>query len=222
MKNKNGWFLGCGIAFLLFLIFFEPSYGWRLRQWLSPQNVSQADPNSVSAENVTLKAQLAELQAVQSEIPKAPQGYLRAMVYSRYPMNFKNEILVDAGADKGAAVGKAVLFGNIFIGKVTDVFPDSALVQTVFDGDFKMPVRVGSSGYDALLVGGVYPKAGSISKNASLTNGDVVITADPNFPYGLPIGVVRDVSISADNLFEEATINFAYDINSIQTVLIAK
>ena len=176
MKNKNGWFLGCGIAFLLFLIFFEPSYGWRLRQWLSPQNVSQADPNSVSAENVTLKAQLAELQAVQSEIPKAPQGYLRAMVYSRYPMNFKNEILVDAGADKGVVVGKAVLFGNIFIGKVIDIFPGSALVQTVFDGDFKMPVRVGPSGYDALCVGGVYPKAGSISKNASLANGDVVIT----------------------------------------------
>jgi rod shape-determining protein MreC len=144
------------------------------------------------------------------------------MVYSRYPMNFKNEILVDAGVDKGVVAGKAVLFGNIFIGKVIDVFPGSALVQTVFDGDFKMPVRVGSSGYDALCVGGVYPKAGSISKNASLANGDVVITADPNFPYGLPVGVVRDVSISADNLFEEATINFAYDINSIQTVLIAK
>lgn len=214
--------MGCCIAIILFLIFFGPSYGWRVRQWLSPQNMSQADPNSLSAENVTLKAQLAELRTVQSELPVASQGYLRAMVYSRYPMNFKNEILVNAGANEGVVVGKAVLFGNIFIGKVTNVFSDSALIQTVFDGDFKMPVRVGSSGYDALCVGGAYPKAGSISKNASLTSGDVVITADPNFPYGLPVGVVRDVSLSADSLFEEATINFAYDINSIQTVLIAR
>ena len=51
---------------------------------------------------------------------------------------------------------------------------------------------------------------------------DVVVTADSNFPYGLPVGVVRDVSISKDNLFEEATINFSYDINSIETVLIEK
>jgi cell shape-determining protein MreC len=222
VKKKNGWFLGCCIAFLLFLIFFEPSYGWRLRQWLSPQNGAQADPNSLNAENVVLKAQLAELQTVQSELPNAPQGYLRAMVYSRYPMNFRNEILVNMGAHEGVAAGKAVLFGNIFIGKVTNVFSDSALVQTVFDGDFKMPVRVGSLGYDALLMGGAYPKAGSISKKASLASGDVIITADPNFPYGLPVGVIRDMSISADNLFEEATIDFTYDINSMQTVLIQK
>ena len=221
MKKKN-WFLYCCIALLLFLIFFEPSYGWRLRQWLGAQGGIQADPNSLIAENVALKAKLAELAAVQSELPKAPQEYLRAMVYSRYPMNFKNEILVNAGANDGVIDGKAVLFGNIFIGKVINVFPDSALVQTVFDGDFKMPVRVGMSGYDALLVGGSYPKAGSIAKKASIADGDVVIAADPNFPYGLPVGVVRDVSVSADDLFEEATIDFAYDMNGIQTVLIAK
>lgn len=222
MKKKNGWFLGCCVALLLFLIFFEPSYGWRLRKWLSPQNGIQTDPNSLDAENVILKAQLAELETIQSELPLATQGYLRAMVYSRYPMNFKNEILVNVGTNDGVTVGKAVLFGNIFIGKVTNVFSDSAVVQTVFDGDFKMPVRVGALDYDALLMGGADPKVGSISKKASLTNGDVIVTADPNFPYGLPVGVVRDVSISEDNLFEEATMSFAYDINNIQTVLIEK
>ncbi len=222
MKKNNSWFIGCCIVILLFLIFFEPSYGWRLRQWLSPQNTIQADPNGLNAENISLKAQLAELQAIQSEIPNVQQGYIPAMVYSRYPMNFKNEILVNMGTNEGVKVGKAVLFGNIFIGEVVNVFPDSALVQTVFDGDFKMPVRVGSSGYDALLVGGAYPKAGSISKKASLTNGDVIVSADSNFPYGLPVGVIRDVSISKDNLFEEATVNFSYDINSVQAVLIEK
>ena len=221
MKKKN-FFLYCCIALLLFLIFFEPSYGWRLRQWFSPQNLTQADPNSVSAENVALKARLAELETVQSELPKTPDGYLRAMVYSRYPMNFKNEILVNAGSSEGVVAGKAVLFGSVFIGKVINVFQDTALVQTVFDGNFKMPVRVGYSGYDALFMGGAYPRAGSISKKASLKSGDVVITADSDFPYGLPVGVIRDVGVSADNLFEEATVNFTYDINSVQTVLIAK
>lgn len=214
--------MGFGIIILVFLIFFAPSYGWRLRQWFGSQNMIQTDPSGLMAENIALKARLATLQTVQSEIPNAPQGTLRAMVFSRYPMNFRNEILVDAGADDGVKEGKAVFFGNIFIGRVANVFQSSALIQTVFDGDFKMPVRVGAAGYDALLLGGTYPKAGSIFKKASIKKGDVIITADSRFPYGLPVGEVNDVGISADNLFEEATVNVSYDINGMQTVLIER
>lgn len=221
MKKRN-WFLGVCIVILLFLIFFAPAYGWRLRQWLGAQHETQIDPNGLMAENLLLKAQLAELQVAQSQLPIAPTGTIRAMVYSRYPMNFRNEILVNAGADEGVAAGKAVFFGNIFIGKIEKVFKDSALVQTVFDSDFKMPVRVGSAGYDALLTGGADPTAGSIMKTAPVKSGDVIMSADPAFPYGAPVGMVRDVDISANNLFEEATIDFAYDINSIQTVAIQK
>ncbi len=221
MKKKN-WFLSLYITILLLLIFFAPSYGWRVRQWLGETHEPPIDPNGLASENIVLKAQLAELQVVQSQLPVAPSGTIRAMVYSRYPMNFRNELLVNAGAQSGVTAGKAVFFGTTLIGKVEKVFKDTALVQTVFDGDFKMPVRVGSAGYDALLTGGTEPKAGSIIKTAAVKSGDVIISADPAFPYGAPIGTVRDVAVSADNLFEEATVDFPYDINSIQTVAIEK
>ena len=102
------------------------------------------------------------------------------------------------------------------------MFDNYSIVQTIFDGDFKIPVKIGNSLYDGLLIGGISPKIGSISKKALINNGDVIIIADSAFPYGLPIGTIRDVKISSDNLFQEATIDFAYDMQNINSVLVQK
>lgn len=222
MRRRNWWFLIVCIAVLIAAVFLEPSYGWKLRGLLSPGSTLQADYPGLAAQNEVLSARLAKLQNLALQLPNAPPNYLRAMVYSRYPLNFKNEILVDAGANQGVAIGKAVVFQGILIGSVEKVFSDSSLVRTIFDGTFKVPVRVGSAGYDALLVGGAYPKATSMEKKAVLHAGDIVYTAASGFPYGLPIAVIRAAGISPDGLFAEAALGFAYDINSVQTVLIVR
>jgi cell shape-determining protein MreC len=85
-----------------------------------------------------------------------------------------------------------------------------------------MPVRVGSTGADGLLEGSSYPTIGSISKTSLIMVGDVIYSAAPGLPYGLPIGTVAATSTSADSLFQQATVNFSYDINSIQTVFITQ
>lgn len=225
MRQRNGWVLIVCIVVLLLIIFLEPAYGWQLHEWLSPvppASSSDANNPTLTAQNEALEAQLAKLSSISAEIPTVPGGYIRAMVYSRYPLNFKSEILVDAGSNEGVAVGKAVVFQGIMIGSIIQVFPDSSLVQTVFDSNFKMPVRVGVGGYDALFVGGADPKATSIQKSSPVESGDIVYTAAPGFPYGLPVALVNATDTSADDLFLEASLGFAYDINSIQTVLIAK
>lgn len=224
MRKRDGWFLIVCIAVLIALIFLAPRYGWELRAFLNP-GTSQMQGNGtadLTAENEVLKAQLAELQSVAAELPGTSSDYLPAIVYSRYPMNFKNEMLVNAGANDGVVPGKAVVFQGIFIGTVEKVFPDSALVQTVFDGGFKMPVRVGAKGYDGLFTGGTLPKIASLAKTAGIVPGDIVYTAAPGIPYALPVAVVEGTSTSADALFEEAALGFAYDPNAIQAVLIAK
>lgn len=222
LRKRNSWFLLFLVVVAIVVIFLEPSYGWKVRAWLGPTFLRAADePNSV-AENEALKAQLAVLQSVAAQLPQISQGYLRAMVYSRYPFNFKNEMLVNAGADQGVSAGKAVVFQGILIGVVERVFKDTALVQTVFDGNFKMPVRVGARGYDALLVGGAYPKAASLEKDASVATGTIVYSAAEGLPFGMPVAIVAGTSTSPDTLFEEAMLSFAYDVNGIQTVNIQK
>lgn len=212
------------VAVLLALMFLEPSYGWDIRSWLTPRapaSLALPDDPTLAAQNESLEAELAQLQGVAAEIPQAPSGYIRAMVYSRYPLNFKNELLVNAGSNEGVVQGKAVVFQGVLIGSVEKVFPDSSLVLTVFDASFKAPVRVGSGGYDALLEGGADPKATSIQKNTNIAVGDIVYSAAPTFPYGLPVAIIAATGTTSDNLFENATLSFAYDMNDIQTVLIA-
>lgn len=225
-KRTNSVLILIIVALLVMVIFLKPSYGWRLREFFAPRAPwgasLQADNPSVLAQNAALSAELAKLESVRAELPVRPANYIRAMVYSRYPMNFKNELLVDAGAGAGVAAGKAVVFQGIVIGSVEKVFSDSALVRTVFDGGFKMPVRIGPAGYDALFTGGSYPKAASVEKKARIAPGNAVYAAARGFPYGLPVAEIDATSTSADNLFQEASLKFAYDINTIQTVLIER
>ena len=146
------------------------------------------------------------------------------MVFSRYPANFRNELLISVGASDGVATDTAVVIepatsSYVLIGRIKNVFDHTSLVQTVFDSGFKMPVRIGPHGYDALFVGGAIPEATSIQKSSRLNVGDVVIAADKGVPYGLPMAEVSGVSISADNLFEQAPLDFGYDIGSVQAVL---
>ncbi len=233
MKRRDRPFLIAVIAIFAVFIVFEPSYGWRVRQWLAAGALGPAGgagtsaaasdgAASLAAENESLKAQLAELRNIAAQLPQDPPNDIRAVVYSRYPLNFKNELLVNAGANDGVAAGDAVTFQGVFIGVVAETFPAAALVRTVFDDSFKMAVRIGSAGYDALLEGGAAPRAASIVRTADVMPGDIVFTAAPGIPYGLPVAVVAATSTSPDRLFEEAPLGFAYDINTIQSVLIAK
>ncbi len=235
--SNNHWISGALIVILALLIFFAPSYGWKIRAWLSPSpgcpsgssagtcvspSSSQADGQSLAAENDALKAQLAQLQVVASQLPTSTAGEVRAMVYSRYPMNFRNELFVNAGANDGIGPGAAVVFQGMLIGQVRAVFPDQAVVQTIFDDTLKMPVRIGAAGADGLLQGGSYPFVGSIANAAPVAPGAIVYSAAPGIPYALPIATVAATSTSPDSLFQQASLDFPYDVNNIQTVFIIK
>jgi rod shape-determining protein MreC len=227
---NNHWAAAALIVILALLIFFAPSYGWTIRAWLSPMpgggaagaGASQTDDQNLTEENDALKAQLATFAVVASELPTSTPDTVRAMVYSRYPMNFRNELLVNVGSNDGIAPGAAVTFQGMLLGQVETVFSDTALVQTIFDNALKMPVRVGSAGADGLLQGGSDPIVGSIASNAAIEPGDVVYSAAPGIPYALPIAQVVATGTSGDSFFQQATLNFPYDVNNVETVLITK
>jgi cell shape-determining protein MreC len=230
-RRPNIILLGALIAVFLFLVIFEPSYGWKIRAWFAPSNVMQGaangggsatGANDILIENESLKAELAELQTVEAELPTSSANSIRAMVYSRYPFDFKNEFLVNAGSANGVAAGAAVTYGGVYVGRVTQVWSDYAEVQTVFDNNFKLAVRIGPGGYDGLLTGGSYPYVASIAKSSPVAANDIVVSAASGTPYALPIGEVSATGTSPDNLFEQATLSFPYDVNQIETVLIAK
>lgn len=218
------------------LIVFAPQIVWQARMWFVSPPVGTGE--HLLLENQNLKTELAKLQNIKAMFPEGALGSIPAVVYSRYPFNFKNQFLVNAGTMHGVSVNAAVTFGGstlrdasgqaalttggVLVGKVVKAFDDMALIHTVFESEFQTPVRIGDAGIEALFKGGNLPKAVFIPIKSEVQKGDIIYSSSPDFPYGLPIGEIADVIMSADQLFKEATIAFAYDINAIQAVLIAK
>ncbi len=209
------------IATLLFLIFFRPFYGWWLRGFFEPK-LGSGSGADLRLENEKLKAEIAKLHSVKSQTPGNVSGYLPAMIYSRYPFNFKKELLVDLGKNAGVAIGKPVLFGDVLIGRVLKVFNESSVVETVFDDRFQLSVGIGNSGVKALFKGGSLPMLSLIPLWGSIAEGDIVYSISPDFPYGIAVGEVKSVNLSSDHLFREASLKFPYDLNEVMVVLVRK
>jgi len=221
--KSNKWVLLALIAVLAALIFLKSYYGWEIRKFLAPNfGVQDSTIGDLMLQNQNLKAELAKLSSIKSQFPNRAPNFIGAMVYLHYPLNFKNELLLNVGARDGIAVNKVVVAGGVLIGRISGIFADTALVETVFNGDFQTAVRIGSWGTQALLRGGTMPKLTLIPLDAGIAGGDIVYSASPDFPYGLPIGEIGAITTSSDRLFREATLNFAYDINSISAVMVAK
>ncbi len=222
MKHRESWFLGAVIALLLFLIFFMPLIGMRLRWIVGPQSPPPAAAAQLMAENEALSAKLSTLTAIADELPNRTPDTVVAMVYSDYPFNFKNEMTVNAGSADSVAMGDAAIFDGNLVGFVSEVSAHRSVIQTIFDPDFKLQVRIGAKGNDALLVGGSYPMAKSIAKTATIVPGDVVYSAASNAPYAVPVGIVASAALAPDNLFEQASLSFPYSSGEIQAVEIVK
>ena len=219
----------------LALLFFAPQIGWRMRGFLV--NSSVMETNELAIENDVLKSQLAKLENIKSQLPEKPNHYIRGIVLSNYPMNFKNEFLVDVGSGDGVEIGRAVIFGGsasfdfaqdkpliadgVLIGRIEKIFEGVAIVKTVFDNGFQVPVRVGTGAINALFHGGLSPKIMLIPLNKEVKIGDIAYSSSSDIPYGLPIGRIKEIDLSDDKLFREAFLEFSYDLNEINSVFIA-
>lgn len=141
-------------------------------------------------------------------------------IFSRYPSNLKNELLVAGGEKAGIQVGDVALFQGAILGTVEKVWRDSALVRTIFDTRFKSPVRIGQTGADALLIGGVQPRLSLIPAAASVANNDTVYSAAEGMPYGIGIGAVQNIHDAPDSMFKDASLRLPYNPATLAEVLL--
>ncbi|MEK7110276.1 MAG: rod shape-determining protein MreC [Patescibacteria group bacterium] len=217
-------------------LFLEPAAGWALQNILRPDESSAllAQMN-LARENTALKTRIAESEALaRTTAVLGDSAHVPVFVYSRYPFSFKNELLIAAGSENGLVVGVPVFLpvvsgaspspdtvGTILIGKVKGVFKRTASVQTVFDIGFQMAVRIGAAGTDAVLSGGAEPQLTLIPKSSVVVPGEAVYAAAPDLPYGLPIGEVGALRMSANQLFQEAALALSYTGNDLKIVVVS-
>ncbi|MEX2054326.1 MAG: rod shape-determining protein MreC [Candidatus Colwellbacteria bacterium] len=161
-------------------------------------------------ENANLRAQLFRQDLL-------PSG--SAIVYSSYPFNSKSELIINQGAADGVAVGDAILSGNsILVGRVREVTEGQAVITTIFDPTFETAVRIGDQGVDALMRGGSELVLDLIPAEAEIKVGQPIVTAGRELPYGLHIGIVKEIKESSGSVFKKALIEPGFEVKALRNV----
>lgn len=140
-------------------------------------------------------------------------------VYSAYPLSNRGEVAIAAGAQSNIKAGDAVTYGdNILVGKVTKVFDSSSIVSTIFNPSWESAVRIGEREIDALLQGGNTLTITLIPNDGEINDGDLVITASQDLPYGLGLGTITNIRNASGNAFKEATLEPNFHFKELKDV----
>lgn len=177
--------------------------------------------SSLAVENQNLRAQLFELREQAGIATFGKERYVRAKVYSTYPLNTKHLLAINAGSADGLAAGMPVTVDtHLFLGTITEVFSDQSVVRTVFDEGVRLAVKIGDQGIEALLLGGKTPRLTLISNHANIQDGERVYTASRDLPFGIVLGTVAKIRARVEGAFQEADLEMPYDMRGLQEVFI--
>ena len=172
-------------------------------------------------ESQSLRAQLIAAQNRPGIVKEHGVGYLRAAVYSEYPLNNAGMVLIAAGTDEGVAPGMVVVAApGVFLGEVTKSYAHQSEVRTLYDPGWELPVKIGSGKVDSLMVGGHEPRLTLISKKKQTAVDTDVYLAAQKYSYGLLVGKVGDLVDSDKNLFQEAPLALPYLIGDLNEVYV--
>jgi len=210
---RRGIFIGL-IVILIFVVFFT---GFFIKKDFA-QNLIFGD---LHRENLLLKQQNEDLKAQIQRLQIADRKYLTAEIFSTYPFNFKNQLVIAAGEQQGIKKSATVTVGeNILFGQIIEVLENTSVVRTIFDPKWQLSVRIGNKEINGLFQGGNEPKITLIEKPVNV--GDAVYSTGSEFPYALKIGEVSEIKESAGGIFKEAAVALPYTVNDLRNVNIVK
>jgi rod shape-determining protein MreC len=123
-----------------------------------------------------------------------------------YPTSaFAQQVTIAAGSRSGIRINTPVITADGLIGRVTNVFPRTALVTLLTDPDSSVPARDVSKGVTGIIRHGqgntlIFDR---VAKEHSISKDDIIVTQGtvdkryPSvYPYGIPIGRVLSVGTS--------------------------
>lgn len=205
-------FLLSGILFLIFFFQRNIFFG------LDKIRLSNEALTNLRLENQGLRQEIDDLK---NKLDLKSQPYLTAQVYSRYPFNNNQTLIIDIGSRDGVKVGWPVLAAeNYLLGKIIKVKADVSEVRTIFSPDWKSEVKIGQGNIEAVLVGGRQPILDLIPADAKINSGDEIISASPDLPFGLFAGKVSEIILQSATSLQQAKLTTDYDPNKLVKVFI--
>jgi rod shape-determining protein MreC len=136
--------------------------------------------------------------------------------------NFSHAVEIDKGSDDGIAVGMPVAAGAGLAGRVTQVTQSNATVELLTDPDFRVGVRLATTGDlgTARGQGRDEPLAvdSGINPRTEIAAGTGVVTSGVDrsaFPPGIPIGTVASTREGSGGLALELVVDPLVDVDNL-------
>lgn len=185
--------------------------------------------------NLELMAQNAALEQLGTEnkelrrnlelLPQKDTALIAASVIAKDPSGLQNFLTLDKGNDQGVRKGMAVVVeAGVLVGRVSEVFSDTATVTLVTNQDSVVNVETSKSAIRGVARGehGLNMKLDMVEQGKELAVGDGVVTSGlgGEYPRGLLLGSISHIGFSEDKLFQQATISSPVRIASLRFVFL--
>lgn len=194
----------------------------------------QDENDRLRLENEDLRNQIAGLQQDAQRVKElesllqiteggADETRVVANIVHRASTPFQQEVSIDRGSSAGIQVGMVVLSSQgSLMGTVTKVTSETSFVRLITDTRSKVRAEVAGTGADGIVRG--TPDRGLVLELAQgdIKVGDAVVTAGlgGNYPKGVPIGLVSEVSGTSQDLYKKVTIQPLVRLGTATTVLV--
>jgi rod shape-determining protein MreC len=198
---------------------------------LKKENEKLVKENYVlSGKIASLESQKRENEDLRQELKLSPQEKFDlegAFVIGQNPDNLGSWILVDKGKADGIKKGMpTIVFEGILIGKVDEVFQNSAKITLLSDANSLINAYDAETGAKGIVKGeyGLGLFLDMVDQSEALGLGETVATSGlgGNIPKGLLIGKIQEIKNSEDKLFQRALIIPSVKYSNLETVFIIK
>lgn len=149
-----------------------------------------------------------------------------AEVIGQNPLNILNGFLLNQGKTKNIEKDDAILTDEGLVGKIVDVDDEYSLCQILLDRNCKVSAKIQRNRELGIIAwnGGSKLNLLYIAKTIKVLIGDVIVTSGYSqiYPENAKIGIVIDVSLETNDLFQDITVKPIVNFNRIEEVFIVK
>lgn len=152
---------------------------------------------------------------------KLEYKYISAKVISNSTNNRNNFLMINKGKRHGIQNHMGVIIGNNIVGQVVSVSDHFSWIMSMLNKDSRVSGKFKKNNQlvNVEWNGGNYRKGQvrEIPKHIVMVRGDTIITSGNSdiFPEGLMIGTLSDFTITQDENFNNGTLLFSTDFNSL-------
>lgn len=192
-------------------------------------------------ENFSLRSQLTESTLQKLKLQNELKEYrdVQAISFDTAGLDFilsevigytgqfqERNLIVNKGRIHGIKAGSAVISGAGIVGKIISVSDTYSIILPYSNPRFQVPVMAQRTGVQGILQSDI---AGVISMNiiklgSELAAGDTIVTSNLSrlYPKGFPVGTVKRLRESTDNLFISAELSPFTLVENLEHVFILK